>query len=711
MPVFRLLIAFALGICSATAFADPPAQVGRLSYLQGSVSFDPADASNEWMAAQLNWPVTTGDRLWSAHDGRAELRIGSAAIRAGALTSVDVLRLDDSGTQLRLAQGTLNVRLRQFGPDDSFEISTPAGAVLLSRAGSYRVTVDGDGTTTSVLVRQGEADVLTGNSPVTLRDNQFVTFDAGGQTPGGTAMADEFDNWAMARDAEDERIVATRYVSPAMTGYEDLDRHGSWTSEPEYGNVWIPAATALPVGWAPYRNGRWVWVSPWGWTWVDNAPWGFAPYHYGRWVWLGNRWAWAPGARTVRPVYAPALVAFVGGNNWSASMGAGPAVGWVPLGWREPYIPWYRYSPTYVRNVNVAHVTNINIINQYAGVNTATRVRYVNRDVPSATTVITRNAFVSARPVHQAQVAVPAHALANANVTHALPAARPAGRPAFAAERPGARLPASIAAREVVAARPPVAPARFAQETGTGAARRAGPEDHERPRVRVLSNQPSAAARRAADAPPTVATPVAPPPAMVSPPQAPPTRAAERPVQPRPDARATEIPHAPPAAEAQRQQERQAHEAQQRQERQLRDAQQQQQQERQARDAQQRQAQQQAQQAQQQRQLQEQRTLQQQQERQARAEQQRQAHALQQQQLQQQREQQHQVQQQRAAAVQQQREQQMQQAQQVEQQRQAQRQQRREEAAAARHAPPQPGPAQGRAPHSRPEGERPPQGR
>jgi hypothetical protein len=28
-------------------------------------------------------------------------------------------------------------------------------------------------------------------------------------------------------------------------------------------------------------------MSPWGWTWVDNAPWGFAPFHYGRWVGAG----------------------------------------------------------------------------------------------------------------------------------------------------------------------------------------------------------------------------------------------------------------------------------------------------------------------------------------------------------------------------------------------------------------------------------------
>ena len=56
--------------------------------------------------------------------------------------------------------------------------------------------------------------------------------------------------------------------------------------------VWYP--NVYP-GWAPYREGHWAWVEPWGWTWVDDAPWGFAPFHYGRWVNVGGRWGWVPG--------------------------------------------------------------------------------------------------------------------------------------------------------------------------------------------------------------------------------------------------------------------------------------------------------------------------------------------------------------------------------------------------------------------------------
>ena len=95
-----------------------------------------------------------------------------------------------------------------------------------------------------------------------------------------------------------------------MTGAEDLDRYGHWESHPEYGPIWTPPPWC--PGWAPYRYGHWAWIGPWGWTWVDDAPWGFAPFHYGRWVMVGGRWCWAPGRYVARPVYAPALVAWIG---------------------------------------------------------------------------------------------------------------------------------------------------------------------------------------------------------------------------------------------------------------------------------------------------------------------------------------------------------------------------------------------------------------
>ena len=109
------------------------------------------------------------------------------------------------------------------------------------------------------------------------------------------------------------------------------------------------------MDWAPYQYGRWVWVSPWGWTWIDDAPWGYAPFHYGRWAHVRNRWCWVPGPRHVRAVYAPALVGWVGSRRRVGSIGS---VSWFPLGPREVYVPAHRYSRHYVERVNVSNTVS-----------------------------------------------------------------------------------------------------------------------------------------------------------------------------------------------------------------------------------------------------------------------------------------------------------------------------------------------------------------
>ncbi len=258
-----------------------------------------------------------------------------------------------------------------------------------------------------------------------------------------------------------------------MTGYEDLDAHGTWRTVPEYGAVWVPAR--VERGWAPYRHGHWSWIAPWGWTWVDDAPWGFAPFHYGRWVMVHDHWAWAPGAIVRRPVYAPALVAFVGGSSWGVSFRSGPAVGWFPLGWREPYRPWYRASHAHTRNVNVTQVTNV--------YNT-TNVTHVHRHVAEAVTVVPQETFVSARSIGASRVRVAQGDLATAQLIQDRSPAAPL-RASVAPERPGQRPPAQAAAREVVAVSQPSVTSRDLQrEPGLTATRLS-----DAPRVRVLGRE------------------------------------------------------------------------------------------------------------------------------------------------------------------------------------------------------------------------------
>jgi hypothetical protein len=416
------------------------------------------------------------------------MHVGSTSIRLLEQTNVSILNIDDRIVQLGLTQGTVHVHLRRPLEGSVFEIAAPHGAVLLTEPGIYRINVDPSGRTTTVRVRNGVAEVLTGEARFVVRTEQQVAF-PGQRAIEAAASMDEFDRWAEGRDQKRERIAAVRYVPSEMTGYEDLDEHGSWRTLPTYGAVWVPSRVA--AGWAPFSDGHWVWVSPWGWTWVDNAPWGFAPAHYGRWIWVDRYWAWSPGPVAVRPVYAPAVVAFIGGSNFSISIGAraAPAVAWVPLGWREPYIPWYRVSPTYVRNVNVAYVRDINVTNIYNITNrntTITNIRYVNRDAPSAVTVTSRDVFVSARRVEPLKVS--AQIVRSAPVISAAPITAPE-RTSFAQSNRGSKPLPTVTTREVVAATPPPPRERgertSANKDDRGAAVATKGEEH--PRVRVIS--------------------------------------------------------------------------------------------------------------------------------------------------------------------------------------------------------------------------------
>jgi hypothetical protein len=410
-----LLSLLAVCFVPAHVLADPPARVGRVNYESGSVSFRPA-ALGDWTSAFINRPVTTGDELWTDNDSRAELHIGSAAIRLDQDTDFQILNLDDNITQIRLTEGSINLHLRQLSERESIEIDTPNASVSLLRAGEYRIDVEPDGNHTQVTVKGGQSEVTANDSAFTVYAQQTGII-TGADQPAyevqNAASPDSWDNWCAARDQRQEQTASLRYVSRETIGYEDLDDYGFWRVYPGYGAVWIPT-TGVPVGWAPYRYGHWVWIEPWGWTWIDDAPWGFAPFHYGRWAIVDGTWAWIPGRIIAHPVYAPALVAFIGGEHFRLSVAFGSMLAWFPLGPGEVYMPAYRVSPTYIRQVNITNVniTNINVTNY-----NVTNVKYVNRTVPGAVTAVSREDFVSAHSIAKTSVKVPPATLAAAQAT------------------------------------------------------------------------------------------------------------------------------------------------------------------------------------------------------------------------------------------------------------------------------------------------------
>jgi hypothetical protein len=373
---------------------DPPTRVARLKYITGQVSMQPGGV-NDWADATINRPMTTADRLWTDKDARAELHLGSAAMRMDSETSLTLSNLSDNTVQLELDQGTLNLQVARLMRGEIYEVDTPNTAFTVLKPGNYRFDVDSRGDATLLTVWKGKG-IATGSGQAVRIDSKRQV-----RLMGGMSMAhaeynaprlDGFDQWCQTRADREAHSISVRYVSPDVVGYEDLDAYGSWRAVPSYGTVWFP--TRVEAGWAPYRDGHWVWMDPWGWTWVDDAPWGYAPFHYGRWVFVFGSWAWAPGPINVRPCYAPALVAWVGGS--------GAGVGWFPLGYGEPYIPSYHVSRGYFQTVNISNtrITNITYVtNNYYNVTNVriSNIHYVNQT--RAVTIVDNDVMVNSRRV------------------------------------------------------------------------------------------------------------------------------------------------------------------------------------------------------------------------------------------------------------------------------------------------------------------------
>jgi len=537
--VANAVIGFAALLACGMAAADPPVRVARLANIGGAVSFSPA-GEDEWVYATPNRPLITGDRVWADAGARAELQIGSLAVRLGSQTSVTILNLDDRVAQFQLAQGAINMRVRRIDPGQTIEIDTPLLAFSLRRPGDYRIDVDPTSAATTVAVRTGEGEVYGEGAAYVISARQWYRFaDSSLRDYEYDALPqpDAFDNWARDRDRREDNPVAARYVSPDVIGYSDLDDYGTWSVVEGYGNVWVP--TSVASDWAPYHHGHWTWIEPWGWTWVDDAPWGFAPFHYGRWAYARQRWCWVPGPVRARPVYAPALVAFVGGNNFQISVGTGGpsrGVAWFPLAPGEVYRPAYRVSRNYFTNVNVSNtnVSNTYVTNAYNRPDAPNTV-YRNREQRGGITAVPAAAFVQSRPVAQAAVPVSRELAAAAPVTPvasfapvrasvigggAAPGARPGaggGGGGAPAAGPGmvSRPPTATIQRPVIArVAPPPPPAPFSAREAALAKDPGRPADP----ATIVAARPAATAAPAAPPVKVVqpAAPGTPPPAPTS---------------------------------------------------------------------------------------------------------------------------------------------------------------------------------------------------
>ncbi|OGL19055.1 MAG: hypothetical protein A3K12_03630 [Candidatus Rokubacteria bacterium RIFCSPLOWO2_12_FULL_71_19] len=309
----------------------------RVSYINSEVSFWRPGAT-DWTPAQLNTPLAPGDLLYTGPGGNVEIQIGARAfVRAAEGTQLGLVTHEPDFVQFKVTAGHASLDLRELSAGQTVELDTPGAALTIERTGYYRVDVAPD-TTTFITRRGGRATLIpAGGAAAALAPNEQVVIRGTDAPSVETYAAPElsaWDRWNYARTEQLVGAVSGRYVPPGVAGAGDLDRYGSWRVVESYGPVWTP--DARPPGWAPYSTGRWIWDPRYQWTWVDDAPWGWAPYHYGRWIFVDGSWGWAPGPLVVRPVYAPALVVFLG-SPFAPSL----PLSWVALGWGEPVIPWW----------------------------------------------------------------------------------------------------------------------------------------------------------------------------------------------------------------------------------------------------------------------------------------------------------------------------------------------------------------------------------
>src|SRR5690348_13932986 len=273
-----LVALLALAAAPALAQSDAPSgRVGRLSFLSGSVSLQ-VSGDSQWSDATINYPLSPGDRIYVDQGGRAEIEFGDITLRLSDASDVTITNLSDDLIQLGVSSGSVRLSVNSLDSDDSLELDTPGGPLVVNAPGVYRVSISpvrgtvvavdhgaltvggGEGATD---VEAGHAVALTGEDTLEVSDVDMPP-------------DDEVGRWGADRERGLVESKAAQYVDRPTPGYSDLDASGDWQPDPTYGPVWYP--TAVADDWAPYRYGRWVWVEPWGWTWVESEPWGYAPF-------------------------------------------------------------------------------------------------------------------------------------------------------------------------------------------------------------------------------------------------------------------------------------------------------------------------------------------------------------------------------------------------------------------------------------------------
>ena len=288
-------------------------------------------------------------------------------------------------------------------------------------------------------------------------------------------------------------------------------RTGRWGADPTYGNVWFP--TRVAADWAPYRDGHWAWVDPWGWTWVDDAP-GALPSP----TTAAGRTCAADGAgypdrfAHVRTMRRHSSRSWVATTSSCRSRPATSAASDGSRSDRAKSTDRVLVSRRYFENVNVSNtVVNTTVINNYYNNTNVTNVNYVNRQVPGAVVAVPTTAFVQSQQVARSAVRVTPQMVADAPVTTAA-AVVPTERSVRGAAAQGDKPPARVFERPVVARTAPApAQASFAAQQQQLETRQGKPlDDAARKQIQAAPAAPAPTVKVVAQpraAPPTATLP------------------------------------------------------------------------------------------------------------------------------------------------------------------------------------------------------------
>src|SRR5215469_18889544 len=155
---------------SSAQVQDAPARAARLQYMEGSVSVQP-QGTGEWVAGQLNRPLTNADNVWADKNSKAEISVGTGLIRLDSETSLTLSNIGENAVQLSLHQGAMNLHVRRLYDNETYEVDTPNQAFTILKPGDYRFDVDSDADKTIITVWRGEGEAFTNGQTVKIGQN------------------------------------------------------------------------------------------------------------------------------------------------------------------------------------------------------------------------------------------------------------------------------------------------------------------------------------------------------------------------------------------------------------------------------------------------------------------------------------------------------------------------------------------------------------